>query len=218
MKKTFLSIFALLITFPLISCSAQEDNERNSLGESLPNVSHSSAKSDNEGLIQNAMVVYFSATNHTEKVANTIATHIHSAIHELEPVNPYSSSDLNYGNQNSRVVQEYTLTQRGERVNVELNETNFEGFSDAEYIFLGAPVWWQQLSWVIENFVSNNDFSNKTIIPFGTSASSGFNLNNLTSLTQDDDNVTWLAPQRFSSSVSETTVTNWVNSLNLELK
>lgn len=79
-------------------------------------------------------------------------------------------------------------------------------------------MWWQQLSWVIENFVKDNDFSDKTIIPFGTSSSSSFNLNNLTSLTDDDTNVTWLSPQRFSSNASLSSVTNWVDSLNLDLR
>ena len=104
------------------------------------------------------------------------------------------------------------------RVNVELKETTFDEFEEANYIFLGAPVWWQQLSWVVENFLLENDFSNKTIIPFGTSSSSSFNLNNLTPLTQDDENVTYLNPQRFSSNVSSSNVTNWIDSLGLNLK
>lgn len=98
-------------------------------------------------------------------------------------------------------------------MNVELETTDFDGFNEATYVFLGAPVWWQELSWVIEGFVSANDFSNKVIIPFGTSASSGFSLGNLTPLTEDDDNVTWLDPQRFRSSVASEDVIEWVDSL-----
>ena len=161
--------------------------------------------------------MYFSATNHTESVATTVSSYINSPIYKLEPVNPYTSEDLNYSNSNSRVVKEYETTQRGERVNVSLTQTKFEEFDDAKYIFLGAPVWWRQLSWVVENFVSDNDFSNKTIIPFGTSSSSSFSLDNLTPLTNDDSNVTWLNPQRFSSYTNSSSVTSWVDSLNLDL-
>lgn len=163
-----------------------------------------------------SLVVYFSATSHTKAVAETIADYITSRLYELEPVNVYTSADLNYSNSDSRVIKEHLITQSGERVNVELKNTSFDEFADADYVFLGASVWWQQLSWVIENFVADNDFSNKTIIPFGTRASSGFYLDNLTSLTEDEGNVTWFLPQRFSSSVSSFTVTNWVDSLNLE--
>ncbi len=85
-------------------------------------------------------------------------------------------------------------------------------FEDAEYIFLGAPVWWQELSWVIENFVSENDFEGKTIIPFGTSSSSPFTLDNLTPLAT---NATWFEPQRFRLSVPESEVISWVDGLDI---
>ncbi len=180
--------------------------------------SNNSFSSSETTLTSKSLIIYFSATNHTKNVAETIANHLTSPIYELEPVNPYTSVDLNYSNENSRVVKEHLITQRGERVNVELTNTSFAEFAEASYIFLGAPVWWQQLSWVIENFVSENDFSNKTIIPFGTSASSSFNLNNLTPLTEDDNNVTWLNPQRFSSGVSSSAVISWVDSLDLNIR
>ena len=180
--------------------------------------SNNSFSSSETTLTSKSLIIYFSATNHTKNVAETIANHLTAPIYELEPVNPYTSGDLNYSNENSRVVKEYLITQRGERVNVELTNTSFAEFAEASYIFLGAPVWWQQLSWVIENFVSENDFPNKTIIPFGTSASSSFNLYNLIPLTEDDNNVTWLNPQRFSSGVSSSAVISWVDSLDLNIR
>ncbi len=200
--KKLLSTLSFTFLIALTACNTTQNNSSN----------------NNDKSNTKALVIYFSATNHTENVANTISNYIDSPIYKLEPTTPYTSSDLNYSNQNSRVVKEYQMTQSGNRVNVELTTTSFNEFKEATYIFLGAPVWWQQLSWVIENFVLDNDFSNKTIIPFGTSASSSFNLNNLTPLTNDDSNVTWLSPQRFSSSVSSSAVTNWIDSLNFDLK
>ena len=200
--------FACLIV--ITSCGANTSKKSST--------SDNSISSSETTLTSKSLIIYFSATNHTKNVAETIANHLASPIYELEPVNPYTSGDLNYSNENSRVVKEYLITQRGERVDVELTNTSFAEFAEASYIFLGAPVWWQQLSWVIENFVSENDFSNKTIIPFGTSASSSFNLNNLTPLTEDNNNVTWLNPQRFSSGVSSSAVISWVDSLNLNIR
>ena len=83
---------------------------------------------------------------------------------------------------------------------------------DAEYVFLGAPIWWQELSWVIEEFVSENDFTGKTIIPFGTSASSGFSLDNIEPLAEEAN---WMAPQRFRSSTSESEVINRIDGFNI---
>ncbi len=212
----------LILLFSFASCASSQESQSTETTKreesSLESSSSSSKKEDSSVGSSKALVVYFSATNHTENVANTIAEHIDAPIHKLEPINPYTSADLNYSNSDSRVVKEHQMTQSGERVNVELTTTSFEEFDSANYIFLGAPVWWQQLSWVIENFVAENDFSNKTIIPFGTSASSSFNLNNLTPLTEDDENVTWLSPQRFSSSVASGTVTSWIDSLGFDFR
>ena len=219
MNKT-LSVFTFAFFLTLTSCSQHQTNSpsANSSTSEKASSGDSQTSTGSTGNNSKALVVYFSATNHTENVANAIANYIKAPIHKLEPTNPYTSVDLNYSNRDSRVVKEYETTQSGNRVNVELTTTSFDEFEEATYIFLGAPVWWQQLSWVIENFVSENNFSNKTIIPFGTSASSSFNLNNLTPLTEDDNNVTWLSPQRFSSSVASNTVTSWIDSLNFDLR
>ncbi len=217
MKKVLLPVLILLTVFSSTGCTREGYSGRKSTPSIGEEDSVSTATPSESGKVK-AIVVYFSATNHTEAVAKTISDHIESAIYKLEPTHAYLSADLNWTNSNSRVVQEYQMTQRGERVDVELNETHFDGFVDASYVFLGAPVWWQQLSWVIENFVSDNDFSNKTIIPFGTSSSSGYNLENLTPLTSDDKNVTWIQPQRFPSSVSSETVISWIDSLGFSFK
>ncbi len=226
MKKiNHILMFSFLLT--LTACTkTQNNNVSTTTPSSTPSESNSETTTNNNATNTNtestplkskALVIYFSATNHTESVANTIANYIEAPIYELEALNSYTSADLNYSNQSSRVVQEHQKIQNGERINVELTNTSFDEFDEATYIFLGAPVWWQQLSWVIENFVQDNDFSNKTIIPFGTSSSSGFNLNNLTSLTEDDTNVTWMTGQRFSSNVNSSTVINWIDSLGLNL-
>ena len=83
-----------------------------------------------------AMVVYFSATGHTEEVANMIASYINAPIHELVPANPYTSEDLRYSDPNSRVSQE-----RNDPDHItELVDVDFEEFDDSRYIFLGASV------------------------------------------------------------------------------
>lgn len=222
MKKAFLTLVALIGAISLVGCSTNDSsipnggdygNQTDNGNPDTGNNGDSSNTDKGEEEAGNAIVVYFSATNHTEAVAQTIANHIDSAIYKLEPVNPYTSADLNYGNQSSRVVEEHNRILAGEDVNIELVDVDFEEFADADYVFIGAPVWWQELSWVIEDFVASNDFSNKTIIPFGTSASSGYTLGNLTPLTEDDENVTWLDPQRFRSNVSSDDVIEWVDSL-----
>lgn len=198
------SCLSLLFALGLFSCSTENASVSSVMG---PSTNESTLTSEGSGV--KAIVVYFSATSHTEKVAQTIASHTGFPLYELEPVEPYSSSDLNYSNASSRVVTEHNDPNR----HTELKSVAFEGFSEAKYVFLGAPVWWQELSWVVDDFVKLNDFSNKTIIPFGTSASSSFSTSKLETLTE---NATWLSPKRFSSNVNEQTVISWVDGLNLD--
>ncbi len=195
MKKHFLLLSTLLL---LAGCGANTT------------AGNTSRPSDNstETADSKTLIVYFSASNHTEKVATTIGEYLNVTPFVLEPVEPYTSADLNYTNSNSRVVKEHEDPNR----HVELKTTTVDGFSEATNIFLGAPVWWQEMSWVINDFVKDNDFTGKTIISFATSASSNYRIDNLKALNSTG---TWLEPKRFSSSVSSSDVISWVDSLSL---
>ena len=156
-----------------------------------------------------ALVIYFSATGNTEEVAGYIAERLSTPIHELRPVEPYTAEDLDYGDLNSRVYQERNdpdhLT--------ELQETEFPEFREADYIFLGAPVWWGELSWVVEGFLLSNDFEGKTIVPFATASSSDFDRGALHALAPEAN---WLEGRRFrASEIGEENVFAWVDSLGL---
>lgn len=62
---------------------------------------------ETEGGEGKTLVVYYSATGHTESVAGYIAAATGADIFVLEPANPYSSADLNWTDENSRVVYEH---------------------------------------------------------------------------------------------------------------
>lgn len=201
----FKGLLLTIFTLELVSC-ASSNASKVIIDDDTEVIKDEDKTSESSG----ALVIYFSATSNTERVANYISTHINSPIYKLEPVNAYTSADLNYNNSESRVVKEHNM----DDPNVELKETSFSEFNKSKYIFLGAPVWWGKLSWVIDNFVKSNDFSNKTIIPFGTSASSSFSVSDLKECTSDS--TTWLSEKRFSSSANEETVTSWVDSLGID--
>ncbi len=176
------------------------------------NISSSStditASNDGLNFNGNVMVVYFSATGHTKDVAEIISDYLEAPIYELEPVLPYSSEDLNYNDSNSRVNQE-----RNDPDHItELVDVTFDEFDESDYIFLGAPVWFGELSWVIDDFVLSNDFTDKTIIPFATASSSDFDVEDLKDLSEE---ATWMEGRRFlQSEISEENVIEWIDSLN----
>lgn len=155
------------------------------------------------------LVVYFSATGNTERVAEVIAETTGGELFQLEPVEPYTDEDLNYNDENSRVSQEYADESLRD---VELVADTVDDWQDVDTVYIGYPVWWGIAAWPVNTFVEANDFTGKTVIPFCTSASSGLGESGelLAEMAGTGD---WQEGMRFRSSVSEEDVTAWVESL-----
>lgn len=171
----------------------------------------SAEEESTEGAEGKTLVVYFSATGNTERVAEMIAETTGGDLFELEPADPYTDEDLNYNDENSRVSQEYADESLR---NVELVAATMEGFDEYENVFVGYPVWWGIAAWPVNTFIEANDFTGKTVIPFCTSASSGLGESGelLAELAGTGD---WLEGMRFRSGASEEDVVAWMESLGL---
>ena len=159
----------------------------------------------------NVLVVYYSATGNTETVANYIAEATGGDIFEIIPAEPYTSDDLNWTDENSRVSREYADESLRD---VELTTTEVENWDSYDTVFIGYPIWWGVAAWPVDGFVEANDFTGKTVIPFCTSSSSGLGESGelLAELAASGD---WQEGQRFRSSVSQEDVNEWVDSLGL---
>lgn len=157
------------------------------------------------------LVAYFSATGNTAAVANSIAQATGGDLFELVPVEPYTSDDLDYNDDNSRVVYEH---EHPEEQNIELTASTVDNWAEYDTAFIGYPIWWHAAAWPVNSFITENDFTGKTVIPFCTSASSGLEDSD-TKLRDMAGTGDWLAGQRFSSSTSQDDVESWVSSLDL---
>ena len=157
------------------------------------------------------LVVYFSATGHTEEAANYIAELTGGDLFELEPADPYTDEDLNYTDDNSRVSQEYADESLRD---VELVADTVENWDSYDTVFIGYPIWWGIAAWPVDTFVEANDFTGKTVIPFCTSASSSLGESG-TLLAELAGTGDWQEGHRFGSSVSEEDVQEWLNELGL---
>ena len=155
------------------------------------------------------LVVYYSATGNTENVANYIAAATNGDLFKLEPAEPYSDADLNWTDDNSRVVREHD---NPDERDVALVKSTVENWDEYDTVFIGYPIWWGIAAWPVDGFIEANDFTGKTVIPFATSSSSGLGEsgNLLAEMAGTGD---WQEGQRFSSGVSENDVTVWVESL-----
>lgn len=185
-------------------------------GNSASSVSSSSAAASSEAASTvtttgKTLVVYFSATGTTQGVAQTIADTVGADLFEVVPSDPYTSDDLNWTNNDSRVSREHN--DEGLRA-VALESTDVDGWDDYDTVFIGYPIWWGIAAWPMSSFVAVNDFTGKTVIPFCTSLSSGIGQSGEL-LAELADAGTWLDGQRFSRGSSEADIASWVNGLNL---
>ncbi len=157
------------------------------------------------------LVAYFSATNTTERVAETLANQIDAELYEITPENPYTSDDLNYNDDNSRTTIE--MNDPASRPAISGTVSNMEQY---DVIFIGYPIWWGEAPRIINTFLESHDFSGKTIVPFCTSGGSGIS-GSVSSLSSSADGATLLDGRRFSGSASGSELAEWVNGLGLNL-
>lgn len=155
------------------------------------------------------LVVYFSAQGHTEEVAQKIANNLGADIFKIEPVDEYSSADLDYTDSNSRVNKEH---EDESLRNIELVSTSVENWDSYDTVLIGYPIWWGIAAWPVDTFVKANDCTGKTVIPFCTSTSSGLgNSGNL--LEEEANSGNWQDGHRFRSNPSDSDIKNWTDEL-----
>ena len=155
------------------------------------------------------LVVYFSAQGHTEAVAEQIAENLDADIFEIVPADEYTSDDLDWTDDNSRVTREYEDESLRD---VQLVSTEVPNWEDYDTIIIGYPIWWGIAAWPVNTFVEANDFSGKTVIPFCTSSSSG--LGQSGELLADAAGTgNWLEGQRFRSNPSDDDIKEFTDSL-----
>ncbi|MEE0793169.1 MAG: flavodoxin [Faecalibacterium prausnitzii] len=180
-----------------------------------PSESSSTAPAESEPETQpetgKTLVVYYSASGNTERVAKDIAEAAGADLFEIVPTEVYTSDDLDWTNPDSRVSREHDDESLRD---VPLTTTEVPDWDSYDTVFIGYPIWWGIAAWPVDTFVKNNDFTGKTVIPFATSSSSGMGQSGslLADMAGTGD---WQEGQRFSSGVSSDDVQSWVNGLGL---
>lgn len=201
MKKIISVILCLGLAFCVTACGGNTADDRLSASSSSPENSKTETVSGGKTL-----VVYYSATGSTKAVAEKIAKTLNADIFELVPEKPYTSADLNWNDDNSRVSLEHSDESKREVALVKSTPDNWEQY---DTVYIGYPIWWGIAAWPVNGFVKANDFTGKTVIPFCTSASSGIGESDkqLKAMAKNGD---WKDGKRFSSSASDSDIENWL--------
>lgn len=189
-----------------VSEADAEETAAPTLSEDTSEAAQSDDASDNDML-----VVYFSATGTTAKVAERIADVTGADTFEIVPAEPYSDADLNWHDNNSRSSLE--MNDSSSRPAIAEDNIDLNAYSA---VFIGYPIWWGDAPRIMSTFVEAHSFEGLTVIPFCTSSSSpiGSSGSGLAALAGSGN---WLDGKRLDASVSESELSDWISSLDLHL-
>lgn len=220
MKKLTALLLSVVLVLSLAACgsankpaSSTTQPETSAPTEQPESSSTAPAESEPETQRETGktLVIYYSASGNTARVAKDIAEAAGADLFEIVPTEVYTSEDLNWTNPDSRVSREHDDESLRD---VPLTTTEVPDWDSYDTVFIGYPIWWGIAAWPVDTFVKNNDFTGKTVIPFATSSSSGMGQSG--SLLADMAGTgEWQEGQRFSSGVSSDDVQSWVNGLGL---
>ena len=215
MKKAFFIVLCFMLVL-LVGCSNNEISEQtnNNQNTNPPSNNTGYGDTDNGNQITDeakSIVIYFSRTNNTKKIANYIVEIIESDKYEIEAKISYTDDDIKYYTDCRADREQKDPTARPEIGSSDIDLSNYD------IIYLGYPIWHSKAPKIMYTFVEKYNLENKTIVPFCTSASSpiGSSATELANLTKQG---TWLDGKRFPSTATSDEVKSWLDSLDINKK
>ncbi len=196
------AIFGLSAFFLRGRNSENENNNDNNGGNAQ--VENNTSKTDGK-----ILVAYYSASGNTENVAKKIADNLGADTFEIVPQEIYTDEDLDWTADGSRVNREHEDESLRD---IALVNTAPADWASYDTVLIGYPIWWGIAAWPVNNFVKENDFSGKTVIPFATSTSSGLGQSGelLEAMSNGGD---WQTGMRFSSRPSDGDIKDFTDSI-----
>ena len=157
------------------------------------------------------LVVYYSATGRTERVAKVIAKERQADIMKLVPNPDYTEADLDYNDSSSRVSREHDDASLREKI--QLQKAVPDNWASYDTIFVGYPIWWAIAAWPVDAFVKANDFTGKNVVTFATAYSSPLGNSGKLLAEMAGGKGNWQDGTCFTGSLDDAKVAEWVRSL-----
>lgn len=154
--------------------------------------------------MEKVLISYFSASGTTKNVALKIADILKGNLFEIEPVDKYTSEDLDWSNKESRTTKE--MEDKSSRPKIKNKVDNIEEYNK---IIIGFPVWWYTAPTIINTFIEENDLTNKDIYIFVTSGGSSFG-GSLKDLKNTYPELNFVSGKRLNSNVLEEEIKEWI--------
>ena len=182
----------------------------------LINVNSVSAQAkDNKKIV----ILYFSATGTTKAVAKKIKKNINGKLIEIKAADAYTSADIDWADDNSRVAKEHNSASSPAKSSVRPKIKNLiaikKAVKKADVVYIGYPIWWGEAPHIVYSLVENISLKKKTVIPFCTSMSSGLgsSAKNLKKNAIVSQKTKWLKGRNFYDIPSQKKINKWIKAL-----
>lgn len=207
MKRKYFVFLTICLFLVTAGCSSQQDKKQTvSENNTEPKTENIEKDSSTKEDANKELVVYFSWSGNTEKVAKEIQKQTDADIVEIQPLEPYSDD---YDAVVDLAQQEQSAGARPEIAN------QIDNISDYDVIYVGFPNWWGDMPMILYTFFDTYDLSDKTISPFCTSGGSGLSntVNEIKDLEPNALVTDGLHIGESSVSNSDAAVKEWLNSI-----
>lgn len=115
------------------------------------------------------LVLYYSATGTTKRIAEIVAQKTNADLAVIHPVQPYTSEDLDWHNDQSRTSVEQH--QHNSRVAI---QDDLPDLTDYDTVLIGSPIWWGIPPRMIASVIDHLDLNGQTLVGFATCGGSDY--------------------------------------------
>ena len=106
------------------------------------------------------LVVYYSLSGQTKKIADFIATQTKADIYEITVTEQYTSPSVYTKSKKELDSKQYPKLAK-----------ELPDISAYDIVFVGGPVWWYTMATPLFSFLEKIDFAGKKVVPFSTQGS-----------------------------------------------
>ncbi len=198
-RNRLIMVLMIAMLFMVSACTKKEETPE-------PTVPDASETQETE--TPKVMVVYFSYTGNTKKLAEYIAGQCNGDLYEIKAADPYTEDDTRYDADTRAYKEQHDPACRPEI------EGELPDLSGYDTVFIGYPIWHGEAPMICYTFLENVDVDGKRIIPFCTSAESpvGSSAENLATLKPEAE---WDEGIRLEIEMSEEEIAEWLETLDL---
>lgn len=151
------------------------------------------------------LVVFFSATGATGRLAEKIANILEADIFEIMPAKEYTFEDLKWPSRNNRSCNEMKNKNLRPRV---LNK--IDDIEKYDNILLGFPIWYDTAPTIVNTFIEENNLNGKNVYIFVTSGVNSVD-KSLKDLKYTYPNISFISGKRFSGAFRKSELMDWLN-------